>query len=85
LPDAATKLDYAAALGIESIPVKSLWKGALARSVEKTVAVYDTLFIELADRERVPVATFDGPVLKAFPTTARRPQELVMQIRGTPR
>jgi predicted nucleic acid-binding protein len=41
------------------------------------VAVYDTLFVELASRERLPLATFDGRVLSAFPEIAKRPGELV--------
>lgn len=81
LPEAVTRLEYATALGIESIPIGALWKGALARAVRATVAVYDTLFIELADREGLSVATFDGPVLKKFPGIARRPQEIVAKIR----
>ena len=64
------------ALGVHSMPVTSLWKGALARSVQKTVAVYDTLFVELADREGISMATFDTPVLKAFPTIAKNPHEI---------
>lgn len=42
--EAVTRLDYAMGLGVQSIPVSSLWKGALTRAVQKTVAVYDTLF-----------------------------------------
>ena len=74
--DALLKLDYASGLGVVSVPASSLWKGALTRSVQKTVAVYDTLFVELADREGIPMATFDVAVLKAFPRIARRPGEL---------
>jgi predicted nucleic acid-binding protein len=37
------------------------------------VAVYDTLFVELAARERLPLATFDAALLKAFPDIAVRP------------
>ena len=37
------------------------------------MAVYDTLFVELAVREQVPLATFDGGVLKAFPSIAVSP------------
>lgn len=83
--EALTKLEYALALGIQSTPVTSLWKGALTRSIQKTVAVYDTLFVELADREGIPMATFDGPVLRAFPGIARRPQDLVPRSAGTQR
>jgi predicted nucleic acid-binding protein len=74
--EAVTRLDYAMALGVQSMPVPSLWKGALARAVQKTVAVYDTLFVELAEREGIPMATFDTPVLKAFPAIAKKPHEI---------
>lgn len=75
--EAVMRLEYALALGIQSTPVASLWKGALTRSIQTTVAVCDTLFVGLADREGIPMATFDGPVLRAFPGEARRPQDLV--------
>lgn len=84
-PEAITKLDYAMALGIHSMPVMSLWKGALARSIQKTVAVYDTLFVELAEREGVKLATFDAPVLKAFPLIAKKPHEISPKPRSSKR
>ena len=45
-------------------------------SVESGVAVYDTLFVELAGRERLPLATFDRRILSAFPGIAKRPGDL---------
>jgi predicted nucleic acid-binding protein len=81
--EALSKLDYAVALGIQSMPVTSLWKGALVRSIQETIALYDTLFVELADREGVPMATFDSPVLRAFPDIARRPCDLLPRRPGT--
>jgi predicted nucleic acid-binding protein len=45
------------------------------RSVQSGVAVYDTLFVELADREGVPLATFDQRLLKSWPEIACRPAE----------
>ena len=80
--EALTRLEYAVALGIQSMPVTSLWKGALVRSIQKTIAVYDTLFVELAERESVPMATFDAAVLKAFPGIARRPHDLLPRKPG---
>src|SRR6202171_2808598 len=41
------------------------------------MAVYDTLFVELAIRERLPLATFDVKALAAFPATAKRPGVLL--------
>lgn len=75
--EAIAKLDYVGSLGIDSIPISAMWRGALARSIRSGVAVYDTLFVELADKHGIALATFDGPVLRAFPSIARRPRELV--------
>ena len=37
------------------------------------VAAYDTLFVELAVRERKQLVTFDAKLLAAFPNVAVRP------------
>jgi len=74
--DALDRLSLAGSLGIQSQPLRSLWSGALLRSIESGVAVYDTLFAELAEREGVPLATYDRGLLKAFPDLARRPGDL---------
>ena len=66
------KLSQAARLGIHSVAVRSLWHGAVMRSLRSKVAVYDTLFVELADREQVPLVTYDRKVLEAYPEIARR-------------
>jgi predicted nucleic acid-binding protein len=75
--DAAAKLAFAGRLGILSINNRTLWHGALARSQSYGVAVYDTLFVELAEREGVALATFDDKVLKAYPEIAKRPKDLL--------
>ena len=77
--DGRKRLSLAAKLGIQSVPSKTLWHGALERAVQSGVAVYDTLFIELASRERLPLATFDAKVLAAFPDVAVRPRVLAPQ------
>ena len=71
--DAPAKLRLAARLGIHSVSVRKLWQGAL----EPGVAVYDTLFVELADREQLPLATFDKKVLTTYPDIAKRPKDLM--------
>ena len=71
------RLDLAAGLGVHSVPSRKLWHGALTRAVRSGTAAYDTLFVELADRERLPLATFDRKVLTAFPEIAKRPGVLV--------
>ena len=74
--EAPKRLTLAAALGIESVSSKSLWHGALTRAVSSGVAVNDTLFVELACREHLLLATFDERILTSFPDLARRPEAL---------
>ena len=76
LDDAGKRLILADGLGIHTVPNRTLWQGALVRAHASKVAVYDTLFVELASREQLPLATFDGAVLKAFPDVAVRPASL---------
>jgi predicted nucleic acid-binding protein len=71
------RLDFAARLRIRSVSPRVLWQGALARSIAADVAVYDTLFVELAARRRLPLVTFDARILKAFPDIALRPDAFV--------
>ncbi|MBI3403343.1 MAG: type II toxin-antitoxin system VapC family toxin [Acidobacteria bacterium] len=70
------KLDLAARLGIQSVPNRSLWQPALTRAIDSGAAVYDTLFVELAVQRKLPLATFDGNILKKFPDIAKRPISL---------
>ena len=79
LEDGPKRLAWAARLGIQSVPSRALWHGALIRSVRSGVAVYDTLFVELAVREKLPLATFDRKLLKAFPDVASRPGTVTTQ------
>ena len=60
IEEAIRRLTLAGSLGIHSVPNRTLWQGALARAHQSGVAVYDTLFVELAARERLPLATFDS-------------------------
>jgi predicted nucleic acid-binding protein len=75
--EGASRLHLARRLGIHTVTTRSLWHGALLRAVQSEVAVYDTLFVELADREDVPLVTFDQRLLKSWPAIARRPAELI--------
>ena len=70
------KLDMAARLGIQSVSIRSLWQPALTRAERSDLAVYDTLFVELAAQRNVLLATFDKDLLKKFPEIARRPRSL---------
>jgi predicted nucleic acid-binding protein len=76
LPAALHRLELARLLGIHSISCGTLWQGALVRAHASGVAAYDTLFVELADREGLPLATFDESVIRAFPRLAMRPRKL---------
>ena len=73
IEDAANRLTLADGLGIHAVSNRTLWRGALVRAHQSKIAVYDTLFVELAARERLPLATFDAALLKAFPGIAVRP------------
>ena len=77
IEEAINRLTLAGSLGIHTVPNRTLWQGALVRSHQSGVAVYDTLFVELATRERLPLATFDAALLKAFPNIAARPAVLL--------
>jgi predicted nucleic acid-binding protein len=69
-------LDMASRLGIESVTNRSLWQPALTRALSSGVAVYDTLFVELAVQRRLPLVTFDQYVLENFLGIACRPGSL---------
>ena len=73
--DGPAKLHLARRLGIHTIATRALWHGALVRSVQSGIAVYDTLFVELAEREAAPLVTFDQRLLKRWPEIARRPAD----------
>ena len=69
------KLELARRLGIHTVPTRPLWHGALLRAIQTGIAVYDTLFVELAEREGVSLVTFDRRLLQTLPGVACRPSE----------
>jgi predicted nucleic acid-binding protein len=77
IEEAIARLVLADSLGVHTVPNRTLWQGALVRAHQSGVAVYDTLFIELAAREQLPLATFDAGLIKAFPKIAARPSALM--------
>lgn len=77
IEEAIGRLTLADGLGIHSVPNRTLWQGALVRAHQSGIAVYDTLFVELAARERLPPAIFDAALLKAFPNISARPAALM--------
>jgi predicted nucleic acid-binding protein len=76
IEEASKRLALTDRLGILSIPTRALWQGALVRAHQSNVAVYDTLFVELAVRESLPLATFDAALLRTFPGIAVRPSAI---------
>jgi predicted nucleic acid-binding protein len=70
------KLDMASRLGVQPVAIRPLWQPALTRALQSGVAVYDTLFVELAAQRDLRLATFDGDLLRKFPEIARRPRAL---------
>jgi len=74
--EAGRRLRRAGQLGVRSIPTRSLWQGALFRSISSGVSAYDTLFVELAVRERVPLVTYDRRLLATYPEIALRPRDI---------
>lgn len=70
------RLSLARRLGVETVATAGLCQGALLRSLTSGLAVYDTLFVELAARRGCPLLTFDKAVLRAFPDIAIRPRDL---------
>jgi len=74
---ALQRLGMAARLGIRSVATRRLWRGALTRAMNSTIAAYDTLFVELAVRERRPLVTFDAKLLATFPEVAVRPNLVI--------
>lgn len=74
--DAPSKLRLAGRLGIHSVSVRKLWQRGLQRALESGVAAYDAVFVELAHREQLSLATFDNKLLKTYPDIAKRPKDL---------
>jgi predicted nucleic acid-binding protein len=74
--EGAIRLKLSSGLAIRTVPVRHLWRGALRRSIDSGISTYDALFVELACRKGLPLATFDRQVLHAFPSVANRPSQL---------
>lgn len=53
LAEGQRRLMLAGRIGIRSVASRSLWQGALVRAFQSGMAVYDTLFVELAARQRL--------------------------------
>ncbi len=76
--ESVSKLRTAARLGIQGVPVRQLWRGSLIRSIHSGISPYDVLFVELAVRRKIKLATFDVQLLRTFPDVAKRPSAIVL-------
>jgi predicted nucleic acid-binding protein len=73
------RLDFASRLRVQAVPIGSLWQIALRLSLDSGLSAYDTLFVALAERRRLPLVTFDKQILKAFPDCAKRPGDIAKE------
>jgi len=71
---AAELMEDAEAMTNRVVSCESLWRPALDLAVEDDHPVYDTLFIALARREGLRVATFDRRMIARFPTWSFEPK-----------
>ena len=62
----------------QTIPSNAIWRSALKHSCTAEHPVYDTFFVALAERENVPLWTFDKKIMKHFPGIARKPVEGIL-------
>ncbi len=74
-------LHLAESLPISSVDVAELWRGAVGRAVSARHSAYDTLFVELAVREGMPLASYDAALRRRFPDVVRTPAALLRRGR----
>jgi predicted nucleic acid-binding protein len=74
-------LQLAEALPITSVDVAELWRGGVGRAIAARHPAYDTLFVELAVRERVPLVSYDAALRRRFPDVVRTPAALLRRSR----
>jgi predicted nucleic acid-binding protein len=70
-------LTVASKLPIASVALSDLWNGAVGRAIATKHPVYDTLFVELAIREKAPLVSFDQKLRKRFSHVVIEPKALV--------
>ena len=75
--ESAVRLRLAGSLGIHTVPIRQLWRGALLRSLGSGLSTYDTLFVELAVRKGLRLATFDRQLIRTFSPIATRPADFI--------
>ncbi len=71
--DGIQKLNLAELLINNSVSISRLWNKALYFSIKKMHSPFDTVFVALAEQEKIKLATFDAKLIKNFPETALTP------------
>ena len=71
--EAETRLDQIPPLIAHAVPVPDLWRRALQLSELADHSPFDTLFVALAEREELPVVTFDRKLANKFPQLCLAP------------
>jgi predicted nucleic acid-binding protein len=77
IPDLLTAVE---ALPVTSVGVEELWRGGIARGVAHKQSAYDTLFVELAAREGIPMASYDAGLRRKFPAAVFTPAVLLRRM-----
>ncbi len=70
-------LEHADKLVDRYAPCDELWQRALQLACARAHPAYDTLFIALAEREGIPVVTYDNKLQQRFPTQARSARDFL--------
>ncbi|MBN2497241.1 MAG: type II toxin-antitoxin system VapC family toxin [Deltaproteobacteria bacterium] len=70
-------MELASRLPVESVEVRSLWRGAVALAVAHAHPVYDTLFVELARRVGARLASYDRVLREKFSELVSEPKEIL--------
>lgn len=65
---------------ITSVDVSELWHGAMARGIAARHSTYDTLFVELAVREGVRMASYDETLQRKFRDVVLKPAVLLKRM-----
>ena len=71
--DAVQRLRLIPPLVANAVPVPELWERALQLSETADHSPFDTLFVALAEREDLPLVTFDRKLANEFPARCVAP------------
>jgi predicted nucleic acid-binding protein len=70
-------LSVASKLPIANVAISEIWNGAVGRAISTKHPAYDTLFVELAIREKAHLVSFDKKLKRHFSEVVVEPKALV--------